>query len=133
LEGLLGANQVGFHTFGYLRHFRSSVLRLLGIESDITRIRHAGPDTYTGVYPIGIHAPRFREQLASAAHRRKVEELRRVYRGKRVVLSVERLDYTKGIVHWLDAVDRFLADYGVQDEMKFIFVSVPSRLGVEEY
>jgi trehalose 6-phosphate synthase/phosphatase len=36
---MLGANLIGFHTFGYMRHFRSTVLRLLGLESEITRIR----------------------------------------------------------------------------------------------
>lgn len=133
LEGLLGADQVGFHTFGYLRHFRSSVLRLLGLDSDVTRIRHPGPDTYTGVYPIGIHAPKFIQQLDSEEHHQKAEAFRETYRDKHVVLSVERLDYTKGIVHRLDAIDRYLADYGGADDMKFIFVSVPSREGVEEY
>ena len=58
VAGMLGADQVGFHTFGYMRHFRSSVLRLLGIESEMTRIRHHGHTAHLGVYPIGINANR---------------------------------------------------------------------------
>ena len=57
--GMLGADLIGFHTFGYLRHFRSAVLRLLGVESEVTRIRHHGHTAHLGVYPIGINAPRF--------------------------------------------------------------------------
>src|SRR5918993_4182504 len=63
IAGLLGADLIGFHTFGYMRHFRSSTLRLLGIESEITRIRHDGRTTRLGVFPIGINARKFDEQL----------------------------------------------------------------------
>ncbi len=133
LDGLLGADQVGFHTFGYLRHFRSSVLRLLGIESDIIRIRQPGPDTYLGVYPIGINAAKYDQRLDTPAHRTRVEELGRAYDNKRIVLSVERLDYTKGILHRLEAIDLFLDDYEERDRLRFIFVAVPSRGGVEQY
>jgi trehalose 6-phosphate synthase/phosphatase len=134
IEGMLGADQIGFHTFGYLRHFRSTVLRLLGTESELTRIRRDGHTSHLGVYPIGINAQRFEDQLDSAAHRAQVERFRANFAGKRIVLSVERMDYTKGIPHRLDAIEQFLADNPQRrDDMKFIFISVPSRERVEEY
>ena len=134
IAGLLGADLVGFHTFGYMRHFRSSTLRLLGIESEITRIRHDGRATRLGVFPIGINARKFDEQLDQPELTQQVETFRRNFQEKRIVLSVERLDYTKGILHRLDAIDEFLARHADQrDRIKFIFVSVPSREGVEEY
>jgi len=133
--GLLGADQIGFHTFGYLRHFRSSVLRLLGVDSEVTRIRHHGHTARLGVYPIGINAPRFAEELDKPEYRQKVEHFRDVYRGKRLILSVERLDYTKGLLRRLDAIDLFLSERAPdeRDTIKFIFISIPSREGVDEY
>ena len=134
LAGLLGADLVGFHTFGYMRHFGSSTLRLLGIESGITRVRHDGRTTRLGIFPIGINARKFDDQLNQPELANQVEQFRRNFEGKRIVLSVERLDYTKGILHRLDAIDEFLARHEAQlDRIKFIFVSVPSREGVEEY
>jgi trehalose 6-phosphate synthase/phosphatase len=133
LEGMLGADLIGFHTFGYMRHFRSSVLRLLGIESDITRLRCDEREVRLGVHPIGINAGRFADELASPRFAEQVAAVREAYADKRVVLSVERLDYTKGILHRLEAIDLFLRDCTERDRMKFIFISVPSRENVDEY
>ena len=133
VAGILAADQIGFHTFNYMRHFRSSVLRLLGIESEITRIKKSGHTSYLGVYPIGVHAARFEQELRRPEFRSEVDKFLRTFDNKRIVLSVERLDYTKGILRRLDAIDHFLADWPQRDRIKFIFVSVPSREGVEEY
>ena len=134
IEGLLGADQIGFHTFGYARHFRSAVLRLLGIESELMRIRRDGHTSHVGVYPIGINARKFEQELNTPEHRAQCEHFRANFAHKRIVISVERMDYTKGILRRLQAIDLFLeANPAKRDEMKFIFISVPSREKVEEY
>src|ERR1700722_6144785 len=133
VAGMLGANRSGFHAFGYLRHFCSTVQRLLGIETDLTHIRTEGYDTALGVYPIGINAPKFEETLDSEEFRRRREEFRLAHEAKRLVVSVERMDYTKGILHRLEAIDDFLAGSDQIDAIRFVFVSVPSREGIEEY
>ncbi|MEO5721385.1 MAG: bifunctional alpha,alpha-trehalose-phosphate synthase (UDP-forming)/trehalose-phosphatase [Chthoniobacterales bacterium] len=134
VAGLLGADLIGFHTFGYMRHFRSTVLRLLGLESEISRIRSEdGHVSAMGVFPIGINARKFNETLDSPAFEKRRAELLASDSEKRVVLSVERMDYTKGILHRLDAIEHFLAQAEDRDAVKFIFVSVPSREEVEEY
>jgi trehalose 6-phosphate synthase/phosphatase len=133
MAGLLGADLIGFHTFGYMRHFRSCVLRLLGYDSEITRIRHAGHETTLGIYPIGINAPKFEQELRSPEFREHFQAAAHANRGKQIVLSVERMDYTKGILHRLDAIDLFLAQHEDRDGIRFIFVSVPSREGVADY
>ena len=134
VEGMLGADLLGFHTFSYLRHFRSSALRLLGVEAGITHVRCAdGHRANLGVYPIGINAAKFDEALDDPEHARRQEKFRTTYQGKQIVLSVERMDYTKGILRRLEAVDCLLAALEDRDHLKFIFVSVPSREGVEEY
>ncbi|MDQ6911957.1 MAG: bifunctional alpha,alpha-trehalose-phosphate synthase (UDP-forming)/trehalose-phosphatase [Verrucomicrobiota bacterium] len=136
VAGMLGADLVGFHTFGYMRHFRSTVLRLLGLESEITRIRNEdGHITSMGVFPIGIDAQKFEKTLDSSEFAKRRDEFLRSDAGKQVVLSVERMDYTKGILHRLEAIEYFLSNLEPpkRDTIKFIFVSVPSREGVEEY
>lgn len=134
VAGMLGAGLIGFHTFGYMRHFRSTVLRLLGLESEITRIRSEdGHTSAMGVFPIGINARKFDETLDSPEFAQRRDEFVALNAGKRVVLSVERMDYTKGILHRLDAIEHFLENLKDRDSIKFIFVSVPSREEVAEY
>ncbi len=134
VQGMLGADVLGFHTFGYLRHFRSAAQRLLGVGAGITSLQgEDGHHAELGVYPIGIHAAKFDETLDDPDHARRQQKFRATFQGKRLVLSVERMDYTKGILHRLEAVDCFLAGREERDDIKFIFVSVPSREGVEEY
>ena len=134
IAGMLGADLLGFHTFGYLRHFRGAAARLLGLETGVTRVLSAeGRAASLGVYPIGINARKFEETLDQPEHRTRQEKFRQTFQGKRIVLSVERMDYTKGILHRLDAVDCFLAAHENRDDIKLIFVSVPSREGIEDY
>ncbi len=135
VEGMLGADLLGFHTFGYLRHFRSAVLRLLDdAEAEIMHVEHGkGQRSTLGVYPIGINAAKFDERLDDPGHARRQEGFRVAHQGKQIVLSVERMDYTKGILHRIEAVEDFLAQQENCDGVVFIFVSVPSREGVEEY
>ena len=134
VEGVLGADLVGFHTFGYLRHFRSTAMRLLDLDADVANIRHEnGHHTALGVYPIGIDAGRFERELGRPRFRTALADLRQAHAGKHVVLSVERLDYSKGLPRRLDAIERFLRTSGRADEMRFIFIAVPSREEVPEY
>lgn len=134
VNGLLGANLIGFHTFGYLRHFRSSVLRLLGLESEVDTISHAGRVSRVGVFPIGINWPKFQETLkqkAFAAHLKRYEKL---LSGKKMVLSVERLDYTKGIPQKLKAIEYFLRDHPeMRNNTVFVIIAIPTRETVNEY
>ncbi len=134
VAGMLGADLIGFHTSGYMRHFRSTVLRLLGLQSEITRIcNEDGHTCALGIFPIGINAKKFDQTLDTPQFAHRCKEFRAANAGKRVVLSVERMDYTKGILHRLDAIEHFLEKLEDRDSIKFIFVSVPSREKVEEY
>jgi len=133
VAGMLGANRIGFHAFNYLRHFSGAVGRLLRIETELTEISRDGHTTALGVYPIGINAPKFEQTMDSEEFRQRRDEFHRAHEGKRLVISVERMDYTKGILHRLEAIDDFLAKWEQIDNIRFIFVSVPSREGIEEY
>src|SRR5260221_529441 len=133
VAGMLGANRIGFHAFNYLRHFSGTVRRLLRIETELTHISSEDHTTALGVYPIGINAPKFEQTMDSEEFRQRRAEFRRAHEGKRLVISVERMDYTKGILHRLEAIDVFLARWEQIDNIRFIFVSVPSRENIEEY
>jgi len=133
ITGMLGADRIGFHAFGYLRHFSSTVQRLLGIETGLTQIANEEHTAALGVYPIGINARKFQDTLDSKEFHERQEEFRLGHQGKRLVISVERMDYTKGILRRLEAIDNFLANSQGDNDVRFLFVSVPSREGIEEY
>ncbi|RJQ69406.1 MAG: bifunctional alpha,alpha-trehalose-phosphate synthase (UDP-forming)/trehalose-phosphatase [Desulfobacteraceae bacterium] len=132
LEGLLGADLIGFHTSDYVRHFRSTVQRVLGLTSEINTIIAESHTVSIGVYPISIPSEKFEAEMESEAYRSHLNDYRRIYEGKKIVLNVERLDYTKGVPRRLDAIERFLIDSGRRDVV-FIFISVPSRESVAAY
>lgn len=133
IRGVLGADLIGFHTFGYLRHFRSSALQLLGLESDMTEIKIGNHVASLGIFPIGINSLSFEQQLVSQGHFDKRDELTRTWQNKRLVLSVERLDYSKGLLRRLEAIEQWLVSQERIDDVVFVFVSVPTRGEVKEY
>ncbi|MFG0318088.1 MAG: bifunctional alpha,alpha-trehalose-phosphate synthase (UDP-forming)/trehalose-phosphatase [Planctomycetota bacterium JB042] len=132
LEGILGADYVGFHTSDYSRHFRSSCLRVLGLESTPTGVVHEGRTVGLGVDPIGVDVGGFREVFERPETARREEEDRADTR--RVILGVERLDYTKGVPHKLRAFERFLArDPSRAERVVLRQLLVPSRLDHPDY
>jgi trehalose 6-phosphate synthase/phosphatase len=96
LQGLLGADLIGFHTVTYQRHFSMSLLRLLGLEADVNSIWHEGREVRLGVYPMGIDTESFEKLVASPEVRAEAQSLRKESKGAAIILCVDRLDYTKG-------------------------------------
>jgi trehalose 6-phosphate synthase/phosphatase len=134
LDGLLGADLIGFHTFAYLRHFMTSLLHVDGVEADIDRVRIGDREVKLGVFPMGIDA----EGYAALAHdpdvQSRVEAIRQDAGGRRIVLGIDRLDYTKGLPRRLQAVERLLEiEPALRDEMRYIQIAVPSRGEVGAY
>lgn len=134
LKGVLGADLIGFHTYSYMRHFRSSILRVLGWESDIDDMRHEGREIRMEVCPIGHNHGGFDEVLNQPDFMEIVLKQRKALAGKRMILNVERLDYTKGVPEKLTAMRRFLELHPEKiSEVLFVLIAVPSRQGVAEY
>jgi trehalose 6-phosphate synthase/phosphatase len=134
LRGVLGADYVSFQIGDYARHFRSSCLRILGVDSEPDWLELDGRRVGIGVDPIGIDVAGFRETLADPETARLLAELERQYEGRQLILGVERLDYTKGIPQKLQAYERFLErDPGRARSTTMIQVLVPSRLESPEY
>ncbi|KAI7879049.1 hypothetical protein K492DRAFT_164231 [Lichtheimia hyalospora FSU 10163] len=111
LQGVLGANLVGFQTYGYARHFISSCTRVLGCESTLTGVNLNGHHVSVGVFPIGIDVERVRAFCEQPQVMPKMESIRRLYPGKHIIVGRDKLDPTKGIVQKLRAFQKFLELY----------------------
>jgi trehalose 6-phosphate synthase/phosphatase len=134
LNGLLGADLVGFHTFAYLRHFVASLLHVEGVEPDIDRVRVADREVHLGVFPMGVDAERFAALAETPEVDARVRDIRRDAGDRRIVLGIDRLDYTKGIPRRLHAIERLLMRAPDRsDQVRFIQVAVPSRGEVDSY
>jgi trehalose 6-phosphate synthase/phosphatase len=134
LRGMLGADYVSFQVGDYARHFRSSCLRVLGVDSQPDAIEIGGRLVGIGVDPIGIDTLGFQEVIANPETERLFGQLEEQYAGRKLVLGVERLDYTKGIPQKLLAFERLLEqDPDRARTTTMLQVLVPSRLESSEY
>jgi len=134
LEGICGADLIGFHTYDYVRHFLSSVRRLLGYEHTIGEIYMEKRVARADIFPLGIDFERYNHAPENKQVSREMTRIGRNLEGRKVILSVDRLDYSKGILHRLKAFDIFLKNNpGYQNRVTLIIVAVPSRTGVDTY
>ena len=143
LEGILGADLIGFHTYDYQRHFMSSVRRLLGQETFFNRIRLDDRILKIDAFPKGIDfelfdtmAKALQEQSESRDSEisRDLKAFHAVNLNRKVVLSIDRLDYTKGIPDRIKAFELFLSNHPEYIDQVSLFLYVfPSRENVEDY
>ncbi|WP_420456102.1 alpha,alpha-trehalose-phosphate synthase (UDP-forming) [Rubrivirga sp.] len=134
LRGMLGSDLIGFHTEGYAENFRESARDLLGAEIDGETVVLDGRRCRAESHPIGIDVARF-EGLALAPDAAALaDELRHDFGGVQIVLGVDRLDYTKGLLLRMEAYERFLERYPERHgEVTFVQIATPSRTGVPAY
>lgn len=134
LEGMMGADVVGFHIFDYTRHFLSSCRRLLGLNPSETSVEYQGRIVHIGTYPIGVDYKKFVKTSASSSVKKIERTLKRRYNKQRIILSVDRLDYSKGIPQRLEAYRLFLEQYPeYHGKVVLQMIAVPSRTEVESY
>lgn len=134
LQGLLGADLVGFHTYEYVHHFLESVRRLLGYDHTLGRLRAGNRLVKVDTFPMGIDYDHFAKGAEDVEVQEEIREVLDEIGDRRLILSVDRLDYTKGILHRLDAYDLFLEQNPeYRDDVTMILVAAPSRTGVEQY
>ncbi len=134
LHGLLGADLIGFHSFSYARHFLSSLLRLLGLEQEFGRVVYGERPVRIETFPLGVDVERFAKGHAQPEIQTELADLRRQANDRRIILSVDRLDFTKGILERLRAFEAFLERFPQwQGKVSLISLCVPSRTSVPEY
>jgi trehalose 6-phosphate synthase/phosphatase len=134
LEGLLGADLVGFHTHEYTHHFLQSVLRILGYDHSLGQIILPNRVVKADTFPMGINYQRFVSASADPQTESEKQELRKAVGEAKVILSVDRLDYSKGILNRLEAYELLLRlSPELRGKVVLIMVVVPSRIGVDQY
>lgn len=134
LDGLLASDLVGFHTFDYVRHFLASVMRLRGRDNSFGRIDVDGREVRAEAFPMGIDVRRFEEAAASQEVRDAAQDVRAEFVGDKLILSIDRLDYTKGILERIRAYDEFLTKHPEwKGRATLALVAVPSRTDVARY
>jgi len=144
VEGLLGADLVGFHLTGGAQNFLILARRLLGASTSRGAVGvrsrfgevHIGSRTVrVGAFPISIDSANLDRKARDRAVRRRAREIRaEIGNPRKILLGVDRLDYTKGIDVRLKAFAELLADGRVKrDDTVLVQLATPSRERVESY
>jgi trehalose 6-phosphate synthase/phosphatase len=134
LEGLLGADLIGFHTHDYMRHFISAIYRVLNLNCNLDEITLKERIVHVDAFPMGINYEQYHEAPALPVVREKSAMLREKLSDKQVILSVDRLDYSKGILHRLEGYAQFLENNPeYHEQVSLAMIVVPSRDNVEMY
>ncbi len=132
LKGLMGASLVGFHTHDYVNHFFNSVRRLLGYEHSFGQYMVNSHMLNVDAFPMGIDFKKFAADVPEHNSTRQIKD--NLDKNTRIILSVDRLDYTKGILHRLAAFDRFLQKHPkYHKKVTMLLIAVPSRTRVSSY
>jgi trehalose 6-phosphate synthase len=135
IRGLLGADLVGFQTPLGAQNFLHLANHLLGLRRRGLAIEVDGRMVRAGSFPVSIDVSELESIVDTVEVRVRADEIRaELGHPKTVILSVDRLDYTKGITHRLAAYRELLAE-GQLDVTEAVLVQVatPSRERVEHY
>lgn len=134
LEGLLGADLIGFHTIEYTQNFLRCILRLLGYDHNIGEINIGNRTLKADTFPMGINFEKFFSAGDNIRIQDEIKNLKVHFEGIKTILSVDRLDYTKGILNRLEGYELFLEKNPMwHKKVTMLLIVVPSRIGVESY
>jgi len=135
IEGMLGADLIGFQIYDFARHFLSSVRRLMGYDTFFNRISIGERTLKVDVFPKGINFEKFQEQSKRVQEAeqsqsrigKQIELFKQSGEDRKLILSIDRLDYTKGIPERLRAFELFLDMFPEYlEKVTFIVQAVPS-------
>jgi trehalose 6-phosphate synthase/phosphatase len=134
LEGILGADLIGFHTYDYVCHFLDSVRRILRYDYTLGQIINDNRVLKADAFPMGIEYERYASAASIPRVKREISAIRKKMGDRKIILSIDRLDYTKGILQRLEAFDLFLEkNHEFKEKVSLVLVAVPSRGEVERY
>ena len=134
LEGMMGADLIGFHTHDYVQHFMQSVRIILGLENTFYNIQNGSRLVKAAHFPIGIDYNKFKEASQSPEVKELQKKIEGNFEGKKIIFSVDRLDYTKGLMDRLNGFEFFLQQFPQWiDNVVFILNVIPSRDEIPAY
>lgn len=134
LEGMCGSDLIGFHTYDDMRHFLSAVGRITGLSSESGYIQAENRIINVDSFPMGIDYGKFEKQAKSRKTQRIVQDFRNQVGDQKLIITIDRLDYSKGIPQRLHAFNRLLQLHkSLQGKVSMIMIVVPSRDKVKSY
>lgn len=134
LNGLLGADLVAFHTHSYMRHFISAVYRVLKLDCQLDEIQMDRRVVDVDAFPMGINYDMFHDALLNKEIKKNAEELKVSFSRGKLILSVDRLDYSKGIMIRLRSFEEFLQNHPQYiGKVSLVMIVAPSRDNVDIY
>jgi len=134
LEGLLGADLIGFHTHDYMRHFISAIYRVLNLNCNLDEVSLNNRIVHIDAFPMGINYEQYHNAPNLPEVKKKSELLKESLGDRDIIISVDRLDYSKGILHRLNGFEQFLENNPeYHEKVSLAMIVVPSRDTVEIY
>jgi len=134
IDGLMGSDLVGFHTNEYTQYFLRSILRIKGCESEMGKVIHENRTMKADTFPMGIAYDKWQELAELEEVKEEADKVNKKLGDVKIILSADRLDYSKGIVNRLKAFELFLEKNPEwHEKVTFVAVVVPSRTGVYNY
>ena len=143
LHGMLGSDLIGFHTYDYERHFLSSVKRILRLDVQFNEISYLDRVVKVDSFPMGIDYKKFHEAALKNVNQdhgeksdlqKRLDEHIEAGSDAKLILSIDRMDYTKGIPNRIRAYEYFLNKYPeFKEKVRLVMLAVPSRSDVPQY
>lgn len=134
IDGLLGSDLIGFHTHEYVQHFLKTVQMVKGYDHKFRQILLPDRVVKAEMFPLGIDFDKFHQATELSEVIEKRNEIKNGFGDKKIIFSVDRLDYTKGITHRLEGFERFLKQHPEwHEKVVFVLVVVPSRQIILKY
>jgi len=134
LNGLLGADLIGFHTYDYMRHFVSASERVLDLHFKLDQVSLDNRIAFVDAFPMGINYSLYYDTAILPEVQKKAKELKNNFGPHKLILSVDRLDYSKGILHRLKGFALFLEKHPeYKEKVSMALIIVPSRDKVDRY
>ncbi|WP_313512683.1 bifunctional alpha,alpha-trehalose-phosphate synthase (UDP-forming)/trehalose-phosphatase [Sphingobacterium sp.] len=134
LEGLLGADLIGFHTYENVDNFLDSCSGVLNLQNNINSLKINGRKVLVDVFPMGIDYEKYKSQALDTETKEYSKHIKELYHNQKLILSVDRLDYSKGILQRLTAFEILLnAHPELHGQILLYMLIVPSRDQVNQY
>jgi trehalose 6-phosphate synthase/phosphatase len=134
LEGMLGADLIGFHTFDDVRHFMGAVTRILPVNASSNVLTVDERSVVVESFPMGIDDQKYSSLPLEKPVIDNIHQIKDTFKNTRLILSIDRLDYSKGILQRLQAFEQLLQQHPEYcEKITLYMIVVPSRDSVPQY
>jgi trehalose 6-phosphate synthase/phosphatase len=134
LKGLLASDLIGFHTYEYSQAFLGCARRVAGLDNTIGRIQDGLRAVQVDVFPMGIDFQRYESAPRTPSIRSRISDIKKSLKRRKLIFSLSRLDYTKGLKESIEAIGEFFACHPEWiGKVDYVLVVNPSRTKVERY